>query len=124
MQNEGPRSFARMIEEVSDGELQSDAANATHKLLQSLYEMARETNTVASGKLTMTLDFTVDAKRNVEIVGNVAVKSPSAPKRTANYWLTQGANVSFDPPERQRGPVREVAGNNNAPREVAAQKGS
>lgn len=125
MQNEGPRSFARMLEEVSDGELQGDAATATHKLLQALYEMARETNTVASGKLTLTLEFTVDAKRNVEIAGAVAVKAPSAPKRTANYWLTPGSNVSFEPPERERrGPVREVAGNSNAPREVVGQKGS
>ncbi len=117
--NEGPRAFARMLEETADGELHSDVSAASWKLLTALFEMARETNQPASGSITLKLDFTVDAKRNVEISGGVTAKAPSAPKRLANYWLTQGGNVVFEPPERQRGPVREVKRNADAPREAA-----
>lgn len=125
MSTEGPRSFARMLEEVADGDLQADVSVATHRLVSQLQEMARETGIDASGSITLRLDFTVDPKRNIEITGGITTKAPSAPKRTANYWVSPGGNVAFEPPSKDRkGPVREVGRNHEAPRDIAGREGT
>lgn len=122
--DEGARSFARMLEEISDGELHGDASSAVHRLLEQLHAQALTTGQTVGGRVTLNLDFAVDQKRNVEIGGAVKVTSPSAPKRKATLWLTPGCNVAFAPPERQRGPVREVRAPVESPREVAAKEGT
>lgn len=111
-----------MIENVADGDLHEDVSDATHKLLVQLREMANLTGQAASGSLTLKIDFTVDLKGNVEIEGGITSKSPSAPKKRASLWLTPGSNVAFEPPSRQRGPVREVARTNEPPREAGVKR--
>jgi hypothetical protein len=105
---EGPRSFARFLEQACDGDICSQASEALHELLKKLEADSSASSGVAKGKLTLTVSFGVDPRGQVAIGYDITTKEPKPARAGGIAWLTKGANCTFENPKQQKLPLAEV----------------
>ena len=105
---EGPRSFARFVEQACDGDICSQASEALHELLKKLETDSSASSGVAKGKLTLTLTLGVDPRGQVAIGYDIATKEPKPARAGGIGWLTKGGNCTFENPRQQKLPLAEV----------------
>jgi hypothetical protein len=107
---EGPRSFARFIENVGDGDFHQDASDALFELGKAIQDLALRTESKVKGKLTLTIDMSCDARGVVGVNVDVVTKKPKAKRAPAQAWITKHGNVVFEHPRQTKLPLREVGG--------------
>lgn len=99
---EAPRAFARFVEQVCDGETHVESSAMLHKLLLALDEEAASRGK-AKGRLTLTIDLSVDPKGNADCQYDVTIKEPKKMRGSGRCWLTKGSNYTFEPPKKRNG---------------------
>jgi len=107
---EGPRSFAVFLQQLGEGTAHTELTTEMRDLLVLLHEEARSQGDAGSakGKLTLTIDFKVEAKGPVAIGWNVATREPKPVRAEDHFWLTPGRNLSRDNPKQQKLFPRDV----------------
>jgi len=111
---EGPRSFARFIEQVGDGDLLADASSGLYELSNALQDESLRLNAKVKGKLIIEIPMTCDPRGVMGIDFNVKVNKPTKKRATAQAWVTKGGNVIFESPRQTSLPLREVSGRGEA----------
>jgi hypothetical protein len=107
---EGPRSFARFIENVGEGDFHQDASDALFELGKSIQDLALRTESKVKGKLTLTVDLSCDPRGVIGVNVDVVTKKPKAKRAPAQAWITKHGNVVFEHPRQTKLPLREVGG--------------
>jgi len=110
MKLEGPRSFARFIENVGEGDFHQDASDGLFDLGNAIQNLALRTESKVKGKLILTVDMSCDARGVVGVTVDVQVKKPKVKKAAAQAWITKSGNVVFEHPRQTKLPLREVGG--------------
>lgn len=105
---EGPRSFARFLENVGDGDFHRDASDGLFDLGNAIQDLALRTETKIKGKLIITVDMSCDPRGVVGVNVDVQVKKPKVKHAAAQAWITKNGNVVFEHPRQTVLPLREV----------------
>jgi hypothetical protein len=116
---EGPRSFAVFIQEISNGEIEAEAAVEQQKLLAALEDEASQRGAKVKGTLTLTITYEVDNKGNCSVSHAVEKKLPKKLRGGGVCWITKGSNYSLEPPKKKQG-IREVTSTLEEPAARAA----
>lgn len=116
--SEGPRSFARFIEMVSDGACQSEASAELLKLCNTLREDAAARSATSKGEITLRIGLAVEPSGVVGVAYDVKIKEPPKARPKGVLWLTKGGNLTPQNPRQQTLPLREVGGTAEPAREV------
>lgn len=111
---EGPRSFARFLEQLADGEALSELTKDLFELINTLHDQADKTNGTAKGAMTFKLDIKVDARGVANINYSNTVKEPKPARPGATMWVTPGGNLTAENPRQPNLPLRDVSGNGSA----------
>lgn len=109
-EEKGPRSFARFIELVSEGEANMDASLALFELGNALQNESLRLNQKVKGELTLTFKMSCDARGVMGIDFDVKTKVPKKKRATAQAWVNKDGNTVFEPPRQIKLPLREVGG--------------
>ena len=119
---EGPRSFARFVEQVADGQCHNDLSQELHELLKVCGNDANARRDVSRGKLTLELSLKVDPEpgRVVGVVYSIKTKHPEKKRPAGLFWLTKGGNLTVENPRQQTLPLREVPAAKNEAVELDA----
>lgn len=105
---EGPRSFARALEMIADGELIHDASAELQALLKRLRSEAEHRHQAVKGRLTLTLTLNVEPHGLVDIRPALTTKAADRKLARGTLWLTPHANLTPNNPRQQALPLREV----------------
>lgn len=120
---EGPRAFARFIEQLGDGDVHSELSEELYELGRQLLAQSRARMMDVKGTLTLKLKFKADPHGVVDIEHAIEAKVPKPKRARSTMWLTQGGNLAAD---NQRQPllpgIREVALPADAVRELEPQQ--
>jgi hypothetical protein len=106
--DEGPRSFTRALEMISEGSLVREASRQLHELLKTLQAEVRDTDLDAKGELTLTLKVTVEVDGIVRIDPVIKTKEPAPRLVKGTLWITKGGNLTPHNPRQQSLPLHEV----------------
>jgi len=117
--DEGARSFARLIEQVADGDAQRALSDELHALCTRLREEAQARGTDVGGELTLTLKLKVEPSDVVGVSYEIKSKLPGPRRSKGVMWLTKGGNLTPSNPRQQRLPLKEVGGAEREVRDVA-----
>lgn len=105
---EGPRSFARFVEGVADGELHRLLSEELFKLGDQLQCDADRLNIKAKGTLTIKLNLSVDPRGVAGVEWDIDGKPPKHKHPAAQAWITPGGNFVFENPKQTKFDLREV----------------
>ncbi len=111
---EGPRAFARFLEQLSDGDAHAELSHELHKLTTALADLANATQGRAKGTLSLKLSLSVDCKGVAAVSYDITTKEPKPSGTASVFWLTHGNNLSVENPRQPNLPVREVKGEEDA----------
>lgn len=107
--HEGPRSFARFLEGLGDGDAVNELSEQLFELTGKLQDEALARGDKVAGMLTFKLAISADPRGNVGMVYDVEIKKPKPKRVPAIGWLTKGGNVTFEHPKQIKLPLREVS---------------
>lgn len=107
---EGPRSFAVFLGKLGDdGEVEKELSQELHELVKTCRKTAQATGAKVKGKITFSLDVTVDHTGPAIVKPDIVVKAPKRRRADAAFWLTKGMNLSADNPKQAELPgLRQV----------------
>lgn len=107
---EGPRSFAVLIQKLGDdGEVERELSEELHQLVKTCRRTAQATGAKVKAKITLSLDLTVDHTGPVIVKPDIVVKPPKRRRADAAFFLTKGLNLSADNPKQMEMPgLRQV----------------
>lgn len=101
--DEGARSFARMFDQLNEGEAELEMSLKLYRLMRKLKADAASRGSAGESKGGMKLSLTfrvTSGGKEVDIGYDVAVKEPARVRRKASCWLTPSGNVSFEQPKQ------------------------
>lgn len=108
-QNEGHRSFSKLIAELGDGEAHVELSRALNHLCSKLRREAQQQCKDQRGELSLKLTLVTSPDTMTFAIGyEVKVKEPSPRRPGSVYWLTKGGNLTVENPRQQALPLREV----------------
>ena len=107
-EEEGPRSFARFIELLADGEAHCELSETLQKLGIKLQEEAERTCQVAKGEIVLRLRFKVEDNGIAGVGYEIKVKEPEPARPGSVFWLTKGGNLTPENPRQQKLPLIDV----------------
>lgn len=110
MSEQVSRSIGQILEHAK---IAGDAQEQAHAMLADLAEHVREYGGKAAGRLTITLDVTVD-RDGVEMKSRVKTKTPEPPPVRAVGFLTPDCQLTRRDPRQPDLPLRDYV-----PREPA-----
>lgn len=119
-EEEGPRSFARFIEDVADGDAHAQLSEELFELAGKLQSEALSRDAKIKGSLSLMLKLEAQPNGMVTIAYDIKRKDPA--KRTSQgvCWLTGGGNLTHKNPRQEELPhMREVKPGREAAREIA-----
>lgn len=107
---EGPRSFARIIHDLGDGDVHADLSADLHALVSAIRDQALSVDGASKSKGVMTVKITCecDARGIVGIHVDSAVKTPKRRRPKYQAWVTGGGNLTTEHPRQVRLPLQEV----------------
>ena len=88
--NNTPRSFARLLLEIGEGEAETELTEKLNKLLVKLEEEAERTNGAAKGKIQFELSMQVAANGTVSINYSSKVTEPKPVRPNSVMFLKDG----------------------------------
>jgi len=99
----GARSFTHFLRQFADGQAHFELTEEMHALLVLLSHEANQRGQAgkAKGRLTLVVDFTVEANGVVGAKYQVNTKEPKPDRSDDVFWLTPGKNLSKDNPKQQ-----------------------
>jgi hypothetical protein len=112
---EGPRAFARVLEQLNDGEAHRDLSAELFELVGKLQDEALARDSEVKGELSLKLVFKAGPHGRVETT--YEVKSTAPPRKTSRgiMYMTKAGNLSVEnerqpvlPGIRAVGPAREL----------------
>jgi hypothetical protein len=108
---EGARAFNVVFAELCSGAAHEEATEELHKLLQRLRIAAelRGPKGDAKGKLTLTLDVTVEAKGVAQVKYDVTIKHPKPDREDDSFFLTRHSNLSRKNEKQMELGLRDVS---------------
>ncbi len=105
---EGPRSFAILLNKLADGDAERDVSQELHKLLKELVHQATTQNREVKGSLELKLKFVADPRRTMKIGYDIKRTDPAKPRPSAVMFVTPGCNLTEDSPRQEQFPFRDV----------------
>lgn len=112
------KPFNSILATLEGGVLHDHLSDTVHEAIEKLEEHA-ESYGKARGRVTLTLDFTLDGGL-LTILGDVSTKLPRASRRPTVAWVSPGNNVSFANPKQPDLPLRSVPAAERSPQDVGA----
>lgn len=106
--DEGARSFTRLLETIDSGMCAVHLAQKHHRLLCLLRGMAQETGRDVSGGISLQLKLTVDPNGAVDVLYGIATKEPTEKFGRSVFFMTDGGNLTEKNPRQLELGVREV----------------
>lgn len=107
-----PRSFARFLEQLADGETHAEASDKLHELARELEDAAEQRGS-ASGTLTLKITLSTSGKGMMDVRGAVETKAPKNPSAKGVFWLDDRGNLVTENPRQAKLPLREVTASND-----------
>lgn len=107
---EGPRSLARFLESIGEGDFHADASEKFFELNNSLQDHALRTDSRVKGKMTMVFDVSIDQRGVVGVTIDTTIKKPKLKRAPAQAWVTKSGNLVTEHPRQTTLPLREVGG--------------
>jgi hypothetical protein len=108
-EEEGPRSFGVFLTQVDDGQALIVLSQEQHDLLIALSTEADRTQSPAKGKLTLSLEYTVEPSGVTAVKYGVATKEPSPVRGGSMFWLSKGSNLTVENPRQKQLPFEVKA---------------
>lgn len=121
---EGPRSFARVLEQLGSGDALPDINESFHELLVALRTQAMAQQSDVKGKFVLGLGITVDEKGVVGIVYDVKVTEPKPRRPGSVFWITRGGNLTVENPRQVKLPLVDVKAPQGKPVDATAASGA
>lgn len=115
---EGPRSFARFLEQLAGGDAHAEASHELFELGKALSDHAYNVGGKAKGKLTITLDFEHDDSGVTTVRYGLTVKKPTPRRPKTVMWQTKHGNFTTQNPKQQELPLHDVSARKGAVKEV------
>jgi hypothetical protein len=95
------KTFTQFLGAVEDGKLHHDLTEGVAELVTALRDTADAVGGKPKGKLTLTLDFTLD-RDTMEITGDLQVKKPKIQRGRSIFWTMPGGGLSrMNPKQRE-----------------------
>jgi hypothetical protein len=107
---EGPRSFARLIENLGDGDVHAGLSDDLFDLIGKLRDASinLDGNAKVKGDMSIKLKVSIDARGNVGVDVDSSIKVPKRKRPTAQAWITAGGNLTTEHPRQTKLPLQEV----------------
>jgi len=110
-EEDGARSFTRMLERVDEGDCERECARMMQKLVRVVQNEARMKDGPVAGGFTLSLGVVVDEKGVTGITYDVKIKEPKKKRSPTIFWANQDANLQNTPVMKQEDLFpREVRG--------------
>jgi hypothetical protein len=113
--DEGPRSFARILEGINDGEAHRDLSDELFELVKKLQSEALSRDAEVKGELTFKLALKAGPHGRVQTTYEVKSKAPPRKTSAGIMFMTKAGNLSIEnerqavlPGIRAVGPAREL----------------
>ena len=106
--DEGPRSFTRQLEQISNGDLVAAASSEMHELLKAIKNEALLRRRAVKGAFTLKLTFSVEPNGIVDINPSIQTKRADRKLARGMMHLTPGGNLTAENPRQAKLPLREV----------------
>jgi hypothetical protein len=106
-QENAARNFAVFLTNIRDGEFNGEVSREMHGLLVDLAEHAKR-HGKAKGKMSLTLQFAIDASGVVAVAVDTKVAPPKPERGIGIFWLTEDNNLSVQNPKQTKMPFRDV----------------
>lgn len=114
-QEEGPRSFARVLEGLNDGEAHRDLSDELFELVNKLQDEALARDTEVKGELIFKVTLKVGPQGRAHTTYEVKSKAPPRKTSAGIMYVTKAGNLSAEnerqpvlPGIRAVGPAREL----------------
>lgn len=101
-------NFATFVGTVSTGTCNDEATRQQDELVQYLEEHARDSLRTAKGKITVTLEFTIEPNGATKVEYDVDTKRPK-PLRPADQFFAVDGILQRKNPKQEELPIRPVA---------------
>lgn len=105
---EGTRSFAVLLQQISEGNLNEELSSKMQELVGFLTQFSDRFQREAKGTLTLTLTVTARGNGTVTISDDVKTKTPTVKRTGQVFWPTKGNNLALENPRQQKLSLREV----------------
>lgn len=120
--DEGPRSFARFIEQVDDGQAVADISAEMHKLCLKLSKIC-ENQQKAKAKMTLGITFEMLQNGDVNVDYDVKLSEPKQVRNSSRMYVTKGGNLTVVPQKQMSlGFPREVPKPNQETKDIDAER--
>lgn len=114
--DEGPRSFARILEGLNDGDAHRDLSDELFELVKKLQGEALARDTEVKGELMFKLALKAGPHGRVATTYEIKAKAPARKTSAGIMFMTKAGNLSLEnerqpvlPGIRAVGPARELA---------------
>lgn len=104
----GPRSFAVFVQQLGDGDLNSELSEELHKLGNALQDESLARSEVVGGALTLKLKAKCDPRGVVQFVWDVKMEPPKPKRCGASVWVDKHGHFVHDNPKQKTLFPREV----------------
>lgn len=115
---EGPRSFARFLEQLADGDAHAEASEVLFELGKALSDHAYAVGGKAKGKLGITFDFEHDDDGTTTVRYAITSKKPTPRRPKTVMWQTKHGNFTTQNPKQQELPLHDVSARKRVVKEV------
>jgi len=106
--DEGPRSFAYVLQQIGDGDLHDELGLELQKLVGRAFALALVPVGEVRALLTLKLSIKAMANGAIAVAGDFSSKAPTAPKAGSVFYATKGNNLTLENPRQQKLPLKEV----------------
>jgi hypothetical protein len=114
----GPRSFAVFVQQLGDGDLNSELSAAFHKLGRALQEESLARSELVGGTLALKLKAKCDPRGIVQFTWDVKVEPPKPKRVGASVWVDRHGRFVHENPRQKPLFPREVVVQDAEVREV------
>lgn len=114
----GPRSFAVFVQQLGDGDLNSELSEAFHKLGCALQNESLARSEAVGGTLALKLKAKCDPRGVVQFTWDVKMEPPKPKRCGASVWVDRHGHFVHDNPRQKALFPREVVVEDAEVREV------
>lgn len=113
-----PRSFAVFVQQLGDGDLNTELSDELFKLGNALQDESLARNDDVTGALTLKLKAKCDPRGVVHFVWDVKMEPPKPKRCGASVWVNKHGNFVHENPKQKELFPREIKAADAEVREV------
>jgi len=117
---EGPRSFSVFLQNIADGEAETECARQLQELNQYLMSEVERRHDKVAGSLNLKVKVLVDTAGHATVSYAVTQARPARKTTGAIFWLTKGGNLSVSDTRQRELPGVRAVPSPAKPREIPA----